>query len=57
MKRGEIIKKIQEILEDVEYWQPGMIIQEKGFLFRIDKRWSKNKADLIIELFEKVSKR
>ena len=49
----ELRDRIIEILEDCEYYQPKMIIEEKEpFFWRINKSWLKDKAGQISKLLE-----
>ena len=48
--KNEIIK----ILNDCEYWQPKMIIEEKEpFFWEINPDWLEDKSNRLSELFEK----
>lgn len=48
--KNEIIK----ILNDCEYWQPKMIIEEKEpFFWKINPDWLEDKSNRLSELFEK----
>ena len=45
--------KIREILEDIDYYQPGMIIEEEEpFWFRMHPDWVKDKTEQLTTLIQ-----
>ena len=56
MKKEEIIKIITE---NTEYWQPRgeidscFIIEDEGFMWRINPRWAEEVAEKLIEKYER----
>ena len=45
-------EKIEDILADVDYWQPEMILSFKGILFRMNPKWVKAKAKDLVSLHQ-----
>ncbi|NLD16969.1 MAG: hypothetical protein GX666_05215 [Tissierellia bacterium] len=57
-KMNNMKNKIKNILNDTEFWQPQMIIEEKEpFYWRLNPDWVEEKTKAIMKLIEAERKR
>ena len=57
-KMNNMKNKIKNILNDTEFWQPKMIIEEKEpFYWRLNPDWVEEKTKAIMKLIEAERKR